>query len=127
MKLPAREVIRAFEKAILLEGKPDTIRIDNGPEYRRREFIAWATRRGIKLHFIEPGKPTQNSFIESFHGKLRDECLDQKWFASLSDAKTKIENCRRFYNEVRPHSSLGGYPPRDYQMNSSYEKQAMNC
>ncbi len=125
--LPAREVIKAFEKAILFEGKPDTIRVDNGPEYRSREFISWASRRGIKLHFIAPGKPTQNSFIESFNGKLRVECLNQQWFSSLSDAKAKIENWRKFYNEVRPHSSLGGYPPRAQQANSSYEQKVINC
>ena len=80
--------------------------IDNGSEFTGRALDAWANKHGVKLHFIDPGKPVQNAYIESFNGKFRDECLDLHWFTDLADAKEKIESWRVEYNEVRPHSSL---------------------
>lgn len=73
--------------------------------------VPWSQRTGVTLHFIQPGKPTQNAFIESFNGKFRDTCLNQHWFTDLHDARRTIEAWRRHYNEVRPHSSLGYLPP----------------
>jgi putative transposase len=72
----------------------------------------WAKERGIKLQFIQPGKPTQNAFVESFNGKFRDYCLNLHWFRTLAEARIEIDTWRKHYNEVRPHSSLGSIPPR---------------
>jgi len=90
---------------------PKRIVLDNGPELTSKAMFFWSKRTGVKLHFIQPGKPTQNAFVESFNGKFREYCLDQHWFASLADARTVIENWREHYNHVRPHRSLGKKPP----------------
>ncbi len=92
--------------------RPKTIVCDNGPELTSKAMFFWSRDRGIKLNFIQPGKPTQNPFVESFNGKFREYCLDMHWFNSLSDAREKIDTWRKHYNEVRPHSSLNGMPPR---------------
>ena len=97
-----------------MRGKPETIRVDNGPEFISKALDAWAFENGIALHFIRPGKPTENGHIESFNGRLRDECLNVNWFIDLADAKEKIELWRKDYNEVRPHSSLGYLTPIEY-------------
>jgi putative transposase len=88
--------------------------VDNGPEFTSRALDTWAYGRGIQLHFIQPGKPVQNCFIESFNGKVRDECFNEHWFVDLIDARSKIEAWREDYNEVRPHSSLGDVPPAEF-------------
>ena len=85
--------------------------MDNGPEFTSRALDEWAYRHGVALDFIRPGKPIENCFVESFNGKFRDECLNQHWFTSLRDARSEIEPWRLDYNQVRPHSSLGGLPP----------------
>ncbi len=90
---------------------PKTIVCDNGPEFTCKAMFFWSKRVGVKLHFIQPGKPTQNAFVESFNGKFREYCLDLHWFASLEDARSTIEDWRRHYNHVRPHRSLGRIPP----------------
>jgi putative transposase len=77
-------------------------------------MLTWAQHRGVTPHLIDPGKPTQNAFIESFNGSFRDECLNTSWFMSLEDARRIIEEWRLDYNEVRPHSSLGGKTPAEY-------------
>ena len=74
----------------------------------------WAYQNGVTLDFSRPGKPTDNAFVESFNGRLRDECLNPHWFLSLADARDKIEAWRRFYNESRPHTSLGWMTPSEY-------------
>jgi putative transposase len=91
-------------------GLPQTIKVDNGSEFISKALDAWAHRHGVKLEFSRPGKPTDNAFIESFNGRLRQECLNQNWFLSLADARETIENWRQDYNEYRPHSSLGQHP-----------------
>jgi putative transposase len=91
-----------------------TIVCDNGPEFVGQVLDAWAYARGIALHFITPGKPTQNAFVESFNGRFRDECLDQHWFANLADARQIIDTWRREYNTERPHSSLKGRTPEEF-------------
>jgi putative transposase len=88
--------------------------MDNGPEFSSRALDAWAYRRGVELRFIRPGKPIENCFVESFNGKFRDECLNQHWFTDLADARRSIEAWRLDYNEVRPHSSLGGLAPKQF-------------
>jgi putative transposase len=90
---------------------PKTIVCDNGPEFTSKAMYFWAKKAGVKLHFIQPGKPTQNAFVESFNGKMRAYCLDLHWFASIADARSTIDNWQRHYNHVRPHRSLGKKPP----------------
>jgi len=95
-------------------GTPGAIRCDNGPELTSRHFLAWCVERKIELVHIEPGRPMQNGHVESFHGKLRDECLNASWFGNLWDARAKIGAWRKEYNEERPHSSLGYVAPREF-------------
>jgi putative transposase len=96
---------------ILSRTLPRTIVCDNGPEFTSKAMFLWARKAGVKLHFIQPGKPTQNAFVESFNGKFRAYCLDLHWFASLEDARSTIDTWRDHYNHVRPHRSLGKKPP----------------
>ena len=97
-----------------LRGKPTVIRTDNGPEFTGKAMLTWAHRNGIELRLIEPGKPNQNAYIESFNGRLRDECLNEHWFTSLAHARAEIEEWRTEYNEERPKKSLGGLTPAQY-------------
>lgn len=90
---------------------PKTLVCDNGSEFTSKAMFFWAQRTGVKLHFIQPGKPTQNAFVESFNGKFRAYCLDINWFASIADARSAIDTWRSHYNDVRPHRSLGRKPP----------------
>jgi putative transposase len=108
---PSRRVTRVLDQAIATHGKPKSIRLDNGPELTSRHFLAWATERQIELRYIAPGKPVQNARVESFNGRLRDECLNVSWFANLWDARRKIGAWREHYNHARPHSSLGYRTP----------------
>lgn len=112
--LPAKRVIELLARAGEEVGFPETIVVENGPEFASKALHAWAYRRGVKLHFIEPGKPVQNAFIESFNGRCRGDCLNQELFVDLADAKRKIERWRRYYNEDRPHSSLGHVTPAEF-------------
>jgi len=109
--LPGQRVVRALQCLGETRGLPETIQVDNGPEFTGRALDEWAFQNRVKLHFIEPGKPVQNAIIESFNGKMRDECLNQEWFMSLQQARTSIELWREDYNMVRPHSSLDNLPP----------------
>jgi putative transposase len=107
-------VRRVLDRIAMERGLPEAIVVDNGPEFRGRALAAWSEERGVRLEFIQPGKPVQNAYIESFNGRLRDECLNANWFTSLSDARRKIETWRRDYNEQRPHSSLNYLPPVEF-------------
>ena len=95
-------------------GLPEVIITDNGSEFRSRALDSSAYARGVKLDFIQPGKPVQNEFIESFNGTLRNECLNLHWSLSIPDAKRSIEQWRVDYNEIRPHSSLGFLTPEEF-------------
>lgn len=95
-------------------GLLSVIRTDNGPEFAGTVLDQWAHDRGIRLDFIEPGKPVQNAYIESFNGRLRDECLNQNLFFDIQDAKRKVESWRLDYNQNRPHSSLGNMTPEEF-------------
>jgi transposase InsO family protein len=88
-------------------GLPQTIVVDNGPEFAGRTLDVWAYARGVTLRFIRPGKPIENAYVESFNGKFRDECLNEHWFVNLVDAKATIEAWRIDYNTVRPHKLAG--------------------
>jgi putative transposase len=107
-------VRRVLDRIASEWGLPEAIVVDNGPEFRGRALAAWSEERGVRLEFIQPGKPVQNAYVESFNGRLRDECLNANWFTSLTDARRKIETWRRDYNEQRPHSSLNYLPPAEF-------------
>ena len=105
------DVVLTLERVCAAVGYPATIRVDQGSEFVSRDLDLWAYQKGIILDFSRPGKPTDNSFIESFNGKFRAECLDTDWFMSLDDARSKMEAWRRDYNEFRPHSAIDNKPP----------------
>jgi putative transposase len=107
-------VVRVLERLMEWRGLPEVITVDHGPEFAGKVLDQWACRRGVTLHFIRPGKPGENAFIESFNGRFRDECLNENWFLNLKQARGIIEAWRQDYNEVRPHSSLKGQTPREY-------------
>ena len=107
LSLTGERVTRVLERLRTTRGLPIVIQADNGPELRGRTLDQWAYEHGVRLQFIEPGKPIQNAHIESFNARLRDECLNEHIFVSLDDARSKIENWRIQYNRKRPHSSLG--------------------
>lgn len=114
VSLGSRRVTRALEQVIAERGAPKSLRSDNGPEFTSRHYLAWCEERGIVPIHIEPGKPMQNGYVESFNGRFRDECLNANWFISIMDAKQKIENWRVEYNSERPHSSLAYRTPNEY-------------
>ncbi len=95
-------------------GLPEEIVVDNGPEFTSLAMDKWAHENGVSLHFIDPGKPVQNCYFESFNGKFRDECLNEHWFVNLAYARRKIEDWRGDYNTFRPHSSLGNLAPDEF-------------
>ena len=107
-------VVRVLEQAARFRVYPRAIRTDGGPEFTSRAFLGWAHARGIEHLLIEPGKPTRNACIESFNGKFRDECLNEHWFETLTQARVEIAAWRRDYNEVRPHSSCNRMPPAKF-------------
>lgn len=106
-----QDVVQTLERVCRQIGYPKTIRLDQGSEFISRDLDLWAYHKGVILDFSRPGKPTDNAFIESFNGKFRAECLNAHWFMSLDDARTKMEEWRTDYNEVRPHSAIGNKPP----------------
>jgi putative transposase len=112
--LPGLRVVRVLEEVARERGYPQAIPVDNGPELISRVVDQWAFEHGVELHFIEPGKPTQNAFIESFNGKFRDECLNENGFLTLQEAREKIARWRRDYTQVRPHSALGYQTPEEF-------------
>jgi len=106
--------VSVLDRLCELHPVPETITMDNGPEFTGKALDGWACRANMHLHFIGPGKPVENAHAESLIGKLRDECLSGNWFLSLADARDIIETWRQDYNSARPHSSLGGLTPREY-------------
>ncbi len=114
--LPGGRVVRVLERLAAERGAPDEIVLDNGPELAGRAVDQWAYERGVRLRFIEPGKPVQNAFVESFQGRLRDECRDRHWFLGLADARHTVEAWRRDYNRARPHSALGYRSPEEFRL-----------
>jgi len=109
--LSSRRVVRVLDELVQRHGKPQLLQIDNGPEFRSQMLDLWAKRHGVELHFIDPGKPTQNGHIESFNGRFREECLSQEWFTSLQEVRQVVGTWRVEYNTQRPHSSLAYIPP----------------
>nr|WP_244664598.1 IS3 family transposase [Xanthomonas phaseoli] len=113
-RINGQGVADILESVCRFRGYPAMIRTDQGPEFTGRALDQWAVANGVKLLLIQPGKPTQNAYIESFNGKFRDECLNENWFTSMEHAKATIAAWRRDYNEVRPHSSLGKSTPAEF-------------
>jgi putative transposase len=112
--LTGRRVTEILDRVVARYGLPRAICLDNGPEFAGKELDAWAYRRGAKLCFSRPGKPTDNAFAESFNGRLREECLDTHWFTSLAEARAGLEVWRKEYNTERPHSALGMKTPAEF-------------
>lgn len=104
-------VVRELDAVIARRGRPSMIVSDNGTELTSRAVLEWTNRTGVEWHYIAPGKPTQNAFVESFNGRFRDECLNEEVFASLAEARAVIERWRQDYNQVRPHTAHGGLTP----------------
>ncbi|UXA50437.1 IS3 family transposase [Xanthomonas prunicola] len=107
-------VARVLDRLAHSRGLPQVIRTDNGKEFCGKAMVAWAHARGVQLRLIQPGKPNQNAYVESFNGRLRDECLNEHWFPTLLHARTEIERWRREYNEDRPKKAIGGMTPAAY-------------
>jgi putative transposase len=105
------DVVATLTRVCSQIGHPETIRVDQGTEFTSRDLDLSAYQNGVILDFSRPGKPTDNAFIEAFNGRLRAECLNTHWFLSLADAREKLEDWRRDYNEVRPHGAIGNKPP----------------
>lgn len=105
---------RLLDAICAQRGKPAIIRSDNGKEFTGKAMLNWAYRNGVALKLIQPGKPNQNAYVESFNGRLRDECLNEHWFMSLAHARIEIESWRTEYNDERPKKSLGGLTPARY-------------
>lgn len=112
--LPGQRVVRLLDQLLLWHGTPKRITLDNGPEFTGQALDVWAYEHGVTLDFIEPGRPMQNGYLESFNGKFRDECLNVHWFRSLADARRLISTWKEGYNTERPHSALGGRTPAEY-------------
>lgn len=119
--LPGARVVRLLSRLTVDRGIPQEIVLDNGPELAGRAVDQWAYERGVRLHFIEPGKPVQNAVIESFNGRLRDECLNEHWFLSLADARRIVEAWREDYNRARPHSALGYRTPTERRADFDFD------
>jgi putative transposase len=113
-RITGEVVVDILDHISYYRGRPERIRVDNGPEFVSKALDNWSYENNIKLEFSRPGKPVDNAFIESFNGSLRDECLSTNWFLSIEDARSKLEAWRRDYNEFRPHSSLGNMTPSDF-------------
>lgn len=109
-------VARVLDELIEFRGKPEGIRMDNGPEFAGRALDEWAYRNKVRLDFIRPGKPVENAYVESFNGRLRDECLNEHVFVSLQEAKRIVEDWQEDYNKQRPHGSLGGLTPEEFAL-----------
>lgn len=118
LSISGLRMARYLEQLAGTRGLPKSLVLDNGPEMTCKAMFFWSQTSGVKLQFIQPGKPTQNAFVESFNGRFRDGCLNQHWFKNLADARQIISDWQRHYNEERPHSSLG------YKTPVVFEKEA---
>jgi putative transposase len=118
--LGSGHVTRALDRLIEERGLPENVRSDNGPEFTSRRMLGWAEERKIILVHIQPGRPMQNGHVESFHGRLRDECLNVSWFRTLNDVRRTLDNYREEYNCERPHSSLAYRTPAEFRRALGY-------
>lgn len=114
ISISGEQVARFLSELTKEKGKPQSITCDNGSEFTSKAMHFWSKESEVKLNFIQPGKPTQNAFIESLNGKFRNECLNQYWFRSLAEARYEIDKWRKHYNQIRPHSSLNYLSPIEF-------------
>lgn len=114
LSMTGMKVVMSLDRIVADRGAPRSIRVDNGPEFQSRAMDGWAYRNKVHLDFIRPGKPVENGLIESFNGRLRDECLNVNLFWTIEEAREKLTEWQADYNEVRPHGSLGQLTPREY-------------
>ena len=122
--LSGHRVVRELDRIIAERGMPKTIVSDNGTEFTSMAILKWVQDTGIDWHYIAPGKPQQNGFIESFNGKLRDECLNETLFGTLGDARKTLEEWQEDYNWQRPHSALGNLTPMEFLQRNTMDKMA---
>ena len=122
--LSGQRVVRELDAIIVRRGRPVTVVSDNGTEFTSMAILRWSQDRQIDWHYIAPGKPMQNGFIESFNGSFRDECLNETLFSSLAEARHRITAWKEDYNTQRPHSSLGNLTPNEFAAQKALEKQA---
>jgi putative transposase len=122
--LTGKRVTRVLDRIALTRGLPDVITVDNGPEFISKALDLWAYENNVKLRFIQPVKPVQNAYIESFNGKFREECLNEHVFVNLHSAQQIIETWRQDYNSERPHSSLNDLTPEEFARNYYQEQKA---
>lgn len=122
--LKGEDVVDSLNRICAQRGLPRTIKTDNGSEFISKVMDKWAYERGVELDFSRPGKPTDNARVESFNGRLRQECLNANWFLSLDDAKAKITAWRREYNESRPHSALDWATPAEFARGTRQQAEA---
>jgi putative transposase len=108
------DVTRVLEQTARFRGLPRTIRTNQGPEFTGKALDQWAYQRGVELRLIQAGKPTQNAYVESFNGKFRDECLNEHWFRTLTEAREIVGRWRQDYNQGRPHSAIGYQTPAEF-------------
>lgn len=122
-RFSANKVVKVLEEVAMERGKPNSIRVDNGPEFTGRMLDLWSYFNKVTLDFSRPGKPTDNAFIESFNSRVRQECLNAHYFLSLPDAQEKVEQWRNYYNKFHPHSSLGNLAPEEFAVTKARELQ----
>ena len=127
LSIPGSRVVDMLERVAHERGYPDVQTVDNGPELRGRALDSWADDNGVQLHFIDPGKPTRNAYIESFNGRFREECLNLNWFTTLAEAEGIIEYWRVDYNQNRPHSSLNYQTSEEFAANRPFHKPQWTC
>lgn len=114
VSLTGKRVCQVLDRLKGIMGLPKNIVLDNGPEFAGKALDQWAYANGVNLSFIQPGKPNQNAYCESFNARFRDECLNQHWFGKISEARETIETWRREFNEERPHSSIRYMTPKQF-------------
>jgi len=124
VRFTGEQVVRVLEELVYLRGTPGSIRVDNGPEFTGTMLDLWAYFNKVSLDFSRPGKPTDNAFIESFNGRLRQECLNANYFVCLDDARAKLERWRQQYNREHPHSALGELAPEEFAADQARNHQA---
>ena len=122
--LSGLRVVRELDAIIRWRGRPATIVSDNGTELTSMAVLRWCQQTGVEWHYIAPGKPTQNAFVESFNGRFRDECLNDTLYSTLSEARSTISSWKEDYNQHRSHSALGNITPAEFATKSTLEKQA---
>jgi putative transposase len=111
MSLPSQRVVRVLNELVALHGRPAAVRVDNGPEFTAQPFVEWCAEHGVATHYIQPGKPDQNAYIERFNRTYRTEVLNAHLFATIAELQALTDQWQRIYNQERPHDSLGRVPP----------------